>query len=87
MEVAFGGNVDSDVELLKQGGSIATYATNAATPNIQNPVFLLRPGEESNGDFGTTEKVWGLAHPMCAIDRLLQVDLLASFASGVGCCW
>lgn len=34
VEVAFGANVEADVELLKKGGSIATYATNAATPNI-----------------------------------------------------
>ena len=34
MEVAFGANIDADVELLKNGGSVATYATNAATPQI-----------------------------------------------------
>jgi NADPH2:quinone reductase len=34
IEVAFGANVDGDIELLREGGSIATYATNAATPNI-----------------------------------------------------
>jgi NADPH2:quinone reductase len=32
VEVAFGGNVEVDVELLKMGGSIATYATDVATP-------------------------------------------------------
>lgn len=32
VEVAFGANVDADVELLNQGGSIATYATDNATP-------------------------------------------------------
>jgi len=34
VEVAFGANIDSDIELLKQGGSIATYATNADVPSI-----------------------------------------------------
>ena len=34
IEVAFGANVDPDVELLKTGGSIATYATDNATPKI-----------------------------------------------------
>jgi NADPH:quinone reductase len=34
VEVAFGANVERDVELLKMGGSISTYATNAATPTI-----------------------------------------------------
>jgi NADPH2:quinone reductase len=34
IEVAFGANIETDVELLKMGGSIATYATNAGTPNI-----------------------------------------------------
>jgi NADPH:quinone reductase len=34
VEVAFGANIQSDIELLKMGGSIATYATDAATPAI-----------------------------------------------------
>jgi NADPH:quinone reductase len=34
VEVAFGTNVDADVELLKNDGSIATYATDNATPKI-----------------------------------------------------
>jgi NADPH2:quinone reductase len=34
VEVAFGANVQSDVELLKQGGSISTYATNAPSAPI-----------------------------------------------------
>jgi NADPH2:quinone reductase len=34
VEVAFGANVESDVELLKMGGSISTYATDNATPKI-----------------------------------------------------
>jgi len=34
VEVAFGANIERDVELLKMGGSIATYATNAAAPTI-----------------------------------------------------
>ena len=34
VEVAFGANIERDVELLRMGGSIATYATNAAAPTI-----------------------------------------------------
>lgn len=34
VEVAFGANIEADVELLKQGGSIASYATDNATPTI-----------------------------------------------------
>lgn len=34
VEVAFGANIDADVELLKQGGSIASYATDNPTPKI-----------------------------------------------------
>jgi NADPH:quinone reductase len=34
VEVAFAANIKTDVELLAQGGSIATYATNAPTPGI-----------------------------------------------------
>jgi NADPH:quinone reductase len=34
VEVAFGANIKTDTELLAQGGSIATYATNAAMPEI-----------------------------------------------------
>jgi NADPH:quinone reductase len=34
IEVAFGANVERDVEFLKMGGSISTYATNAASPAI-----------------------------------------------------
>lgn len=34
VEVAFGANIESDLELLKMGGSIATYATNDAAPKI-----------------------------------------------------
>ena len=39
VEVAFGANVGADVDLLKMGGSIATYATNLATPAI--PFWLM----------------------------------------------
>ena len=39
VEVAFGANIQLDVEVLAQGGSIATYATNVATPEI--PFWLL----------------------------------------------
>jgi len=34
VEVAFGANIDADVDLLKPDGSIATYATNDAAPKI-----------------------------------------------------
>ena len=34
VEVAFGANVDADVELLKNDGSIATYATDNANPKV-----------------------------------------------------
>jgi NADPH:quinone reductase len=39
VEVAFGANVQADIALLKMGGSIATYATNVATPAI--PFWLM----------------------------------------------
>jgi len=39
VEVAFGANIDADVELLKMGGSIAAYATDNATPKI--PFWLM----------------------------------------------
>jgi NADPH2:quinone reductase len=34
VEVAFGANINTDMEVLAQCGSIATYATNAPTPEI-----------------------------------------------------
>ena len=39
VEVAFGANIERDVELLKMGGSIATYATNVPMP--ETPVWQL----------------------------------------------
>jgi NADPH2:quinone reductase len=39
VEVAFGANIDADVEVLKMGGSIGAYATDAATPKI--PFWLM----------------------------------------------
>jgi NADPH:quinone reductase len=39
VEVVFGANVGADVDMLKMGGSIATYATNVATPTI--PFWLM----------------------------------------------
>jgi NADPH:quinone reductase len=39
VEVAFGANIDADVEMLKMGGSIGSYATDNATPKI--PFWLL----------------------------------------------
>ena len=34
IEVAFAANIKTDIQVLAQGGSIATYATNAPTPEI-----------------------------------------------------
>jgi NADPH2:quinone reductase len=39
VEVAFGANIDADVEMLKMGGSIGAYATDNATPRI--PFWLM----------------------------------------------
>jgi NADPH2:quinone reductase len=39
VEVAFGANIDSDVEMLKMGGSIGAYATDNAMPKI--PFWLM----------------------------------------------
>src|SRR5580658_2796997 len=39
VEVAFGANIDADVEILKMGGSISTYATDNASPKI--PFWLM----------------------------------------------
>jgi NADPH2:quinone reductase len=39
VEVAFGANIEADVELLKPGGSIASYATDNAAPKI--PFWLM----------------------------------------------
>ena len=39
VEVAFGANINTDAEVLAQGGSIATYATN--TPMPETPVWQL----------------------------------------------
>jgi NADPH2:quinone reductase len=39
VEVAFAANVNADIQVLAQGGSIATYATNA--PNSEIPVWQL----------------------------------------------
>ena len=39
VEVAFAANIASDIEVLAQGGSIATYATNA--PKSEIPVWQL----------------------------------------------
>jgi NADPH2:quinone reductase len=39
VEVAFAANIKADIEVLAQGGSIATYATGVPTPEI--PVWLL----------------------------------------------
>lgn len=34
IEVAFGTNIEKDIELLKMGGSVAPYATDSSTPKI-----------------------------------------------------
>lgn len=39
VEVAFGANIEADLELLNMGASIATYATNNASPQI--PVWQM----------------------------------------------
>jgi NADPH2:quinone reductase len=39
VEVAYGANIDADVEMLKMGGSIGAYATDTATPKI--PFWLM----------------------------------------------
>ena len=39
VEVAFAANIKTDIEVLAQGGSIATYATN--TPTAETPVWQL----------------------------------------------
>lgn len=39
VEVAFGANVDADVDMLKMGGSIGAYATDNPTPKI--PFWLM----------------------------------------------
>ena len=39
VEVAFGANIKTDTEVLAQGGSIATYATNV--PMAETPVWQL----------------------------------------------
>src|SRR5262249_4055903 len=39
IEVAFAANIETNVALLKMGGSIATYGTNVGTPTI--PFWLM----------------------------------------------
>jgi NADPH2:quinone reductase len=39
VEVAFAANINTDVEVLAQGGSIATYASNA--PSLEIPFWQL----------------------------------------------
>ena len=60
VEVAFGANIDADVEMLKMGGSIGAYATDNATPKI--PFWLmvfknLRVFLLGSDDFPTEAKV------------------------------
>jgi NADPH2:quinone reductase len=39
VEVAFGANIDADIEMLKMGGSIGAYGTDNATPKV--PFWLM----------------------------------------------
>lgn len=60
VEVAFGANIDADVEMLKMGGSISAYATDNATQKI--PFWLmvfknLRLYFLGSDDFPTEAKV------------------------------
>jgi NADPH:quinone reductase len=60
VEVAFGANIEADVEMLKMGGSIGAYATDNATPKI--PFWLmvfknLRLYFLGSDDFPTEAKV------------------------------
>ena len=60
VEVAFGANVDTDVDMLKMGGFIGAYATDNATPKI--PFWLMvfkniRPYFLGSDDFPTEAKV------------------------------
>jgi NADPH:quinone reductase-like Zn-dependent oxidoreductase len=64
VEVAFGANISSDVDLLKMNGSIASYATNVATPTIpfwadgvqEHSAVLLRQRRlfEASQDYSNT---------------------------------
>jgi NADPH:quinone reductase len=60
VEVAFGANVATDVDLLKMNGSIAAYATNFGTPTI--PFWLMvfkniRVFFIGSDDFSTEDKI------------------------------
>jgi NADPH2:quinone reductase len=60
VEVAFGANIDADVEMLKMGGSIGAYATDTAAPKI--PFWLMvfkniRVFFLGSDDFPTAAKV------------------------------
>ena len=69
IEVAFGANIETDVELLKMDGSIATYATNVGTPNIpfwQMVVKNIRLFFLGSDDFPADAKV-SAAHDLNAV--------------------
>lgn len=75
VEVAFGANIDADVEMLKMGGSIGTYATDNAMPKIPFwPMVFKNIGVFFLGsdDFPTEAKV--------AATRDLNVALQAGWA-------
>src|SRR5215469_3076819 len=57
---ALAANVGADIELLKEGGSIATYATNVATPNIPFWEMVFKNAQLfflGSDDFPTEAKV------------------------------
>ena len=60
VEVAFGANIDADVEMLKMGGSIGAYATDNATPKINFWLMVfknIRVFFLGSDDFPTEAKV------------------------------
>jgi NADPH2:quinone reductase len=71
VEVAFGANIATDAELLRQGGSIATYATDVAVPQIpfwhlvfkNIPIFFL-----GSDDFPASAKVAAARDLNAALD-------------------
>jgi NADPH2:quinone reductase len=60
VEVAFGANIDADVEMLKMGGSIGAYATDTARPKIAFWLMVfknIRVFFLGSDDFPTAAKV------------------------------
>jgi NADPH:quinone reductase len=73
VEVAFAANIQSDVEVLKQGGSIATYATN--TPRAEIPFWQLV--------FGNT-RIFFIGSDDVPIDAKLEATRAINEALGAG---